>query len=1309
MDDVEEGIEIITNTEQIKSWTKRDIRAQRYMMNTILPSLQENFAECDTAHEMWEKICFAHLHMASENINVTLNKYYTYKYVEGHDVTAHMNALKALVRRLKDLKEPVTDNSYMLKVVSTLPPKFEVFKAIWSNLTDEERSMKALVVRLVAEEERLKSQVQPQKEAHNDGTSDALRAGTSSSRYNNQQSSSNRQKRKSVTCSYCERPGHEENDCYKRQKEEGKKQRCSNCKRSNHRSEDCWRKKSHSESNAQSASSSKRVKKERSEDDYAFVASQGNIGDQWFCDSGATNHMCDMVQQMTNYESITDKTWTVDGIGGIQLTVAGKGDIPVFTTVDGVTHSGILYNVLHVPGIQTNLFSIASVTKRGMSVTFIDDLVQITRNGKVMMEGRRNGRKLYQLNIKTQIKSSALTAITTRASLITWHQRLSHASYRTVIRMSADNLVHGIIISGDIKEPCGVCSGCAFGKMARLPFKSSTTNTTHVGELIHTDVVGPMQKPSPTGSIYYVLFIDDFSGMRAIYFMKSKSDVFENLKLFSCKLRSETKESIKTLRSDGGGEFMSKEMAIWMTEAGIRHETSAAHTPQQNGVSERGHRTICESGRSILHMKSLPLYLWAEALSCSTYTRNRTPSCKSSVTPYEIWHKKKPDISNLRIFGSEAFVHIPDANRKKLEAKSIKCIFVGYSPTQKAYRFWNPESRSIMTSRDAIINENTGEIEHTDDITDPVEASTSDDITDPVGASTSTASEATQQPSSESLITAVPPRRSLREKQPKKQWQDWAALSTTSSPPSEPGSYNEALASQEVSEWQQSMTEEYNSLIENGTWTLVDLPPGQSVVTSRWTYKNKIGLDGEISRRRSRFVARGFTQRYGLDYDETYAPVVKYDSLRAILSIAAEKDLEMLQVDVKTAFLYGDIDEEIYVQQPQGFVVAGQENKVCHLHKGLYGLKQSPRIWNQKLNDTLTTFGFKSCSADPCVYIRDINEEYTILGIWVDDGIVCSNSVSVNKEIVSYLSSHFQITSGPADRFVGLHINRDRNKRHIFVSQPLYIQGMLHRFGMATCNPKLTPADPYSQLTKLMSPKDEKGKATMFDIPYRELVGSLSHAANCTRPDISYAVNQAAQFNNNPGRGHWEAAKRILSYLKGTANYGLLLGSGSGFKGFSDSDYARDKDLRRSVTGIVFHLFGGPIAWSSHKQSCVALSTCEAEYVAACDATREAVWLRQLLHQLGFLPVGPTRLLCDSQSAIRLARNPDQHKRTKHIDVRYHFVREQQAAKNINLVFIGTKEQVADILTKPLDSIRFIYLRERLGVVEDPSSIISIV
>ena len=380
------------------------------------------------------------------------------------------------------------------------------------------------------------------------------------------------------------------------------------------------------------------------------------------------------------------------------------------------------------------------------------------------------------------------------------------------------------------------------------------------------------------------------------------------------------------------------------------------------------------------------------------------------------------------------------------------------------------------------------------------------------------------------------------------------------------------------------------------------LPPGRICISSGWNFKIKTGKDGLPKRRNARFFAKGYRQVKGIDYQESFAPVVRYDSLRVLIAIAAKHDLELFQLEVKTAFHYGEVDEEIYISQPEGYVTAGREHEVCRLNKSIYGIRQASRIWNQKLHSALLSYGLIQSTADPCIYFQ--NEGKTTL-------IIAGSNREIIEKTMAFLNKNFEMSSGPADHFVGLVITRDRNSNRIFLSAPQYIDKILSKFNMTSCHPIAISADKGGpRLSKVLSPSNQEEKDEMACIPYREAVGSIMYAAITARPDIAFIAGQLAQHCENPGLSHWKSAKRVLKYLAGTREHGLCFGDSDStltLTGYSDADYAGDPDSRRSTSGFVFTLNGGAVIWASRREPIVALSTMESEYIAASDTCREAV------------------------------------------------------------------------------------------------------
>lgn len=497
--------------------------------------------------------------------------------------------------------------------------------------------------------------------------------------------------------------------------------------------------------------------------------------------------------------------------------------------------------------------------------------------------------------------------------------------------------------------------------------------------------------------------------------------------------------------------------------------------------------------------------------------------------------------------------------------------------------------------------------------------------------------------------------------------------------------------------WIEAMDEEMNAIERNKTWDLVDLPKGKEVIGVKWVYKTKCNAEGKIERHKARLVVKGYKQQYGRDYEETFAPVARMETVRAVLSIAAQNKWKVYQMDVKSAFLNGVLMEEVYIEQPLGYEKKGEEHKVCKLKKALYGLKQAPRAWYSRIDSYLLENGFDKCEGEPTVYIKEKDGKILIVVLYVDDVIFTGNDDQLIKNFKSVMKEEFEMTDmGFLRYFLGIEV--DQNEKGIFISQARYVDQVLSRFSMEECKAANTPTVMGLKLSKEDSSKD-------FDPSlYKSIVGSLMYLT-ATRPDIMYAVSLISRFMERPKEAHWQAAKRILRYVKGTKRFGILynVSEHSDLVGYTDSDWAGSVDDRKSTSGYVFHMGSGAISWASKKQSIVALSTAEAEYVAATAAACQAVWMRRMLRSLGQEQAKATVIFCDNSSAIALSKNSVFHKRTKHIDTRFHYIRELVSNGEIVLEHCRTQEQVADILTKPLDQKSFEFLRKCLGMTECPA------
>lgn len=512
-----------------------------------------------------------------------------------------------------------------------------------------------------------------------------------------------------------------------------------------------------------------------------------------------------------------------------------------------------------------------------------------------------------------------------------------------------------------------------------------------------------------------------------------------------------------------------------------------------------------------------------------------------------------------------------------------------------------------------------------------------------------------------------------------------------------PLTFQEAVTGPDCDQWKQAVKEELEAHQKNNTWIIQQRKDDQKLIDSKWVFKIIRDTKGEICRHKTRLCARGFQQQPGLDYKETFSPVVRYDSLRVMLALTAAKNLELAQFDVQTAFLHGKLEEEIWMKIPEGLDVRGEKaNLACKLEKSLYGLKQSPRCWNQKFYTILEKFNFKSSDADNCIFRGTVKNEEVYLALFIDDGLLASKSQRVLDEVIRTLSSYFDITIGNAKMFAGLRIEHDRYNRIVFLHQQAYTRQIIEKFGMSEAKAVNIPCDPHVELRNV-----KEGEPNQENVPYREAVGSLMFLTIVSRPDLAYAVNSVSRYLNKHDHSHWQAVKRIFRYLISTSDLGIVYrGGGSNIEltGYSDANYAQDADTRRSTTGYAFFLANGVITWSSQLQKHVTLSTTESEYVAVAAAAKEAVWLRKLISDIEDTILSATTLHIDNQSTIKLARNPEFHKRSKHIDIRYHYLRERVFEGDINVMYVPTEAQRADMFTKALPKDRFKLSCSMLGL-----------
>lgn len=736
----------------------------------------------------------------------------------------------------------------------------------------------------------------------------------------------------------------------------------------------------------------------------------------WFLDSGASNHITGDQRIVSNVVK-PNITTTIKTASGAALPVVGKGIVTL-------SDNKILEHVLYVPGVQKNLLSVGALTDKGHRVVFDSKLFYVFEKhdpNKIYLQGTRDSQNnLYRLQtsarfFETHVAVAGTSVQTPPPSLSQvdlWHRRIGHLNFQSLYHLSNRDLITGVPKLPLIRQ---VCETCVMAKQhkERVP-KQSTTSTSQVLELVHSDLCGPFRVKSLTGARYFLTFIDDYSRRTWVYFLAQKSETLEKFQEFRKLVEAESSHKILCLRTDRGGEYLSNQFISFCKQVGISRQLTTAYTPHQNGKAERKNRTLMETARALGYR--LPGYLWEECVRTANYITNRCPTkALKLVTPLEKYSGLKPDLSHLRIYGCKAYVHIPREKRSKLEVKSVSCILVGYDDQSKAYRCFEPSQRRILINKDIVFDEtNLGlpptsnpdlidllQLDYFAPIKNQLETLPDSDapefpsvLEEPPSPLAPPAQSPLAPPVSSPV--SLPLRRSTRLRQPPIKLDDYFLnLAVAQEISHEPQSLTDDITLEEAVHNPASfsaMKEEINSIQENGTWDLVDLPKGHTLISARWVFKLKTGSLGTAHKYKARLVARGFEQRKGIDYTETFAPTVKWSTIRLVTALAASQSWDIHHLDVVTAFLNGELDSPVYMEQPPVFQVPGKEHLVCRLKKSLYGLKQSPRAWYTCIDSKLQAHGLHRSQGDHNLYFFREGKTIVLLVLYVDDIFLTGNN-----------------------------------------------------------------------------------------------------------------------------------------------------------------------------------------------------------------------------------------------------------------------------------------------------------------------------
>ncbi|RVW37994.1 Retrovirus-related Pol polyprotein from transposon TNT 1-94 [Vitis vinifera] len=911
----------------------------------------------------------------------------------------------------------------------------------------------------------------------------------------------------------------------------------------------------------------------------------------------------------------------------------------------------MLISALSAMGFQGNNFT-KTLTANGSSLPiaaigdasskFTDD--QVT--GEPIAKGPTVGR-LFPLFLPvpdfsplSSIKSFACNNVSDLSMV--WHRRLGHPNIQILSHVLNSDLPGNKDRSSLSLE----CDSCKLGKSKTLPFPLHASRASHCFDLIHSDVWGPSPVSSHEKFKYYVTFIDDHSRFTWVYFLRSKFEVYHTFTEFLAYVDNQFSTSIKTLRTNSGSEYLSNEFQAFLAPKGIIHQRSCPSTPQQNGVSERKNRHLLDVVRTLLLESSVPSMFWVEALKTATHLINRLPfQVLHMGSPYFRLFAKQPSYDHLRIFGCVCFVHLPPHERHKLSAQSVRCAFLGYNMCQKGFVCYDPTLHHTRISRNVIFFENQHFF--------PVSSSTvvfpsfEQQFSDlhPVSSRFQPGIVYTRHSRPQSLSVAHPisnpttlqiqsvaapsVRRSSRVTVPPNRYgfpssssgNSISALTAALSNFDIPTCYSHAA---KHNCWRQAMQEEIPAL--EGPPTIVPLG-------CKWVYSVKVRFDGSLDCYKARLVALGNNQKYGVNYEETFAPVAKMTTVRTILALTVSSDWPLHQMDVKNVFLHGDLKECIYMKPPSGLF----PSPTSHVYMGI-----------------------------------------VVLLVYVDDIVITGSDFALLGQLKTHLSESFHMKDlGSLTYFLGLEVHHSPSG--ISLNQHKYASDLVATASLQVATSVDTPMELNVKLRK------EEGDLLADPSLYRKLVGSLVYLT-ITRPNISFVVQQVSQFLQTPRHLHLVVVRRIIRYVQGTSTRGLFFPAGNStrFVAYSDANWAGCADTHCSITGWCVFLGDALISWKSKKQDRVSKSSTESEYRAMSLTYSEIIWLRGLLAELDFSETDPTPLHADNTSVIQITANPIYHERTKHIEVDCHSIHEAFEAHVITLPQISTNLQIANIFTKAL-------------------------
>ena len=1328
------GTTIDESTDQGKTQKKLQI-ANEKAYNDLLLSCEEevSFGAVDEAittsfpdgdaHQAWTNLK-ARYESDTPATKILLKKEFSGSALEdaNTDPDEWIADLERIRQRLKTLKSEITDEDLIIHILNNLPEEYEnMVEAMEIELEDRSNPLKLKTVR-----ERLRSKFQRLKKRNDIEDDKALIV---------------RHQQFKGTCRNCGKYGHKAKDCRSREKNRGQQKNnnnngnnrsqedrgprisgnCNYCGKEGHMERFCFKKKRDEKSDNEKANVAKDDDKE---EEFVMVHSMDMHKDNknhkinentWLGDTGGTVHMRYSLEGMTDL-SPTNIGITIGSGKKLSGTQQGTWHGTVLHS-DGHTENITLKEVVYCPELSFNLFSLTKAMSNGGKLGSDGTTITMTKGKQTIRFDRRiqttNG-YLSGVEIAPRTEGEQVTVGLGEGKKInrnTLHKMLGHLS-EDKMRATAKNM------SWELTGKEMKCEDCALGKSRQKNLrKEIKPRSTSKGERLFIDIA-PMKHVSLGGSRYWLIAIDDCTNFVWSYPLKRKSETSKKIRELIKTLKNTHELTTKYIRCDNAGENETLEKDCKDEGLGVTFEYTAPHTPQQNGRAEQMLATLFGSCHSMLNTaqfdESKRRLLWSECVSTATKLQNITMG--ETKTPHEHLFGQLPDYArNLRIFG-EVGICKDNAKRKKakLENKGKYAMFLGYADNHAGdvYRMLNLSTNKVITTRDVtwvhkMYGEHVGlkRSKYRETVLKLL-ANPEEEDGDESESTTETDGEDAKEPEEReppdlggkeerqlprevrNLTTFFNPRPG---EEAAEIALEAALLGATDSGYGEPTSFREAWDHPDVptrNKWREAIRHEFNMMLKRGVWRYQrrnTIDPSRRLVGHKWVFKIK-----RSGIHRARLVALGYSQVPGVDFTANFAPVVSDITLRMVLMMKKRKGWCSKLIDVESAFLYGDLEEEIYMTLPQGlseFLERDMSENCCRLQRGIYGLVQGARIFWKKFSSILTDkLGFERSKSNNCLFQRKNKVGEVLFCMYVDDAFCVGDKKAVESTFYE-LSQHFSIKDeGEMGEYVGCSI--EENKDHVFLSQPGLIEKLEKKYGkkLQHLQEYKTPMGAGQVILRPMDKDELLDNKTQTE--YRSGVGMLLYLLKHSRPDLSNSVRELTKVMDGATKGHLKSLHRVVKYVLTTKNWRLKMNTSNNcekdwkIKAYSDSDYGGDRDTRRSVSGYIIMVNGCVVSWRSRGQKSVTLSSSEAEYVAASETVTEMLFIKNILEGMGETVILPMKLKVDNVGAIYMAKNQTPGQRTKHVDIRYNYVKELVEKKKLEVEFVRSENNLADVFTK---------------------------